>query len=181
VDSARAADPPPSTTLPARPVTSSIDRVVERMERERKEPCAKARQEGVPCFPVSTDIYGPIFSVRDSLRDLGSKGPIPNRPPTTKEMTPFRPGSQTPIVPMVSFDPGCVVKSAVKALKGKNDVYYLYRLRDAQGERAALYDHKLDPAGYQGDLEFLGKFEGECEALAAYRALDRDLQKKKKP
>lgn len=152
------------------------------MERQRKEPCAKARAEGVPCFPVSTDIYGPIFSVRDSLRDLGAKnGPGPNRPPTTSELTPFRPGSATPSVPLASFDPGCVVKSALKALKGKNDVYYLYRVRGPQGERVALYDHQLDPAGYQGDLEFLGRFEGECEALAAYRVLDRELQKKKKP
>lgn len=157
------------------------------MERERKqEPCAKARSEGVPCFPVTTDLVGPVFSVRKSLEELGTKGgPSPNRPPTTSEMAPFRPGSRTPIVPLASFDAVCAVKAAVKALKGKNHVYYLYRVGDPRGAHAALYDHKLDPAGYQGDVEFLGRLDGECEALTAYRALDRELQsepqKKKKP
>jgi hypothetical protein len=173
------AEDPVTTTLPARPISSSIERVVERMEQQRKQPCAQAWAEGVPCFPVSTDLYGPVFSVRDSLRDLGAKdGASPNRPPTIREMSPFRPGSQTPSVPMASFDPGCVAKSALKALKGRNDVYYLYRVRDAQGERIVLHDYRLAPASIQGDFELLGKFEGECEALAAYRR-DARLSKAK--
>jgi hypothetical protein len=152
------------------------------MEAERKEPCQKAKAASVPCFPVSTDLYGPVFSVRDSLRNLGaSAGQSPNRPPTTSELTPFRPGPQTPIVPLASFDPVCAVKSALKAVKGRNDVYYLYRVRDPQGERVALYDRRLDPGAYQGELELLGRFEGECEAIAAYRALDRELKRKNHP
>ncbi len=72
-----------------------------------------------------------------------------------------------------SFDPTCVGKSVLKSLKGKNDTYYLYRLRDVAGERVALYDRRLDSATFQGALELLGRFDGECKALAAYRREDR--------
>jgi len=37
----------------------------------------------------------------------------------------------------------------------------------------ALYDRRLDAAGFQGEAEFLGKFEGECEAMAALRHEER--------
>jgi len=70
---------------------------------------------------------------------------------------------------MFGFDPGCVGKSLLKHIKGKNDTYYLYRMRDVRGEHTALYDHRVDAATFQGDLEFLGRFDGECQALAAYR------------
>ncbi len=170
------ADPenPAPPTLPPHPISSSVDRVVERLEEERKAPCRKAIDEGVPCFPVSTEIQGPAFSVRDSLSNLGPAGaPRPDRPPTKDELRPWRPGPIGLVVPFVTLDPGCVGKSVLKAFKGKNDVYYLYRVRDAHGERVALHDRRLDAATYQGALEFLGKFEGECEALAAYRREER--------
>ena len=89
--------------------------------------------------------------------------------PTVTEMGPYRPGPPTRVSPHVTFDPGCVGKSVLKALKGKNDTYYLYRIRDTHGERVSLYDRKLEPKTFQGDLELIGRFTGECDALAAYR------------
>ena len=62
-----------------------------------------------------------------------------------------------------------MAKGILKSLKGKNDTYYLYRVRDIHGERVALYDRRLEPANFQGELAFLGKFDGECDAIAAYR------------
>ena len=159
-----------------RPISESVEPVVERMEKERTDPCAKAKAEGRPCFPVTTTIKGPEYSVRRSLGIIGDKEkPAPGTPPTTNEMKEYRPGTQTPIAGF-SFDPGCMAKSILKSLKGKNDVYYLYVVRDTHGERAALYDRKLDPATFQGELAFLGRFEGECDALAAYRHEDLKLR-----
>jgi len=153
-----------------RPIRDSVERVVQRLEEEKKDPCRRARAEGKPCFPISTVIRGPEISVRDSLRELlPADGPSPNRPPTAAEMAPFRPGPGGQVIPIVTFDPGCVAKSALKKLKGKNDVYYLYRLKDAHGERVALYERPLDVARFQGAVEFLGRFDNECDALAAYR------------
>ncbi len=82
-----------------------------------------------------------------------------------------------PVIPLVKFDPGCVGKSVLKKLKGRNDTYYLYRLRDVHGVRVALYDRRVDATTFQGDLEFLGKFDGECDALAAYRREQLKLEK----
>ncbi len=87
----------------------------------------------------------------------------------------FRPGPTATLMNFVTFDPGCVGKSLLKSLKEKNDTYYLYRVRDVQGERIVLQDRRLNALTYQGDLEFLGRFDGECNALAAYRREDRKL------
>lgn len=168
------ADDPPPTTLPPRPINDSIERVVRRLEEERKEACRKATEAGVPCFPVSTEVAKPDVSVRDSLRDLGpASKPSPNRPPTLEEMRGYRPGPEGLVVPFATFDPGCAARSAIKRLKGKNDVYYLYRVHDAHGPRVALYDRRLDAATFQGALEFLGRFEGVCAAVAAFRREER--------
>ena len=70
----------------------------------------------------------------------------------------------------------CAVKGLLKSLKGKNNTYYLYVVRDTKGERAQLYDHKLDPLNFQGNLDFIGRFEGECAAVAAWRHEDLKLQ-----
>ncbi len=146
--------------------------MVKEVEEEREAPCKKKLAEGMPCFPITTEVRGPRYSVRDSLRDLG-KGKAPSRPPTVGELQPYLSGAITPTSPGIGFDPGCVGKSVLKALKGKNDAYFLYRVRDAHGERVALYDHRIEPGTFQGDLEFLGKYEGECEALAAFRREER--------
>ena len=155
---ARAEDAP-SEALPARPVHDSIEPVVARIEREGNEPCLKAAEAGVPCYPTSIEAHGPVYSVRDSLgvgREKNSSGvPLPSG---------FGPAGVR-----VLFDPVCIAKSAIKALKGKNDVYYLYRTRLPSGSYVQLREEPVDPATFQGNVEFLGRFEGECDALAAYR------------
>jgi hypothetical protein len=159
-----------------RPVSESVEPVVERMENERKDPCLKAKEEGRPCFPVSATIRGPEYSVRQSLGIIGEpEKPAPGTPPTTNEMKEYRPGSQTTVAG-VSFDPVCAAKALLKSLKGRNNVYYLYVVRDTKGARAQLYDHKLDPVTFQGELAFVGRYEGECEAVAAWRREDLKLQ-----
>jgi hypothetical protein len=152
-------------------VSDSVDRVVKRMEDERADPCGKAATEGRPCFPVETRIKGEEYSVRKSLGlpDLKKDKPAPGTPPTVAEMGPYRPGLEATPINLFSFDPGCVAKGILKSLKGKNDTYYLYRVRDIQGERVALYDRRLTAENFQGELAFLGKFDGECDAIAAYR------------
>ena len=160
-----------------RPVSESVERVVEKMEKERADPCIAAKAEGRPCFPVSTTIRGEEYSVRKSLGlpDTEKSKPAAGGAPTVSEMGPYRPGSKATPINVVSFDPGCVLKGILKSLKGKNDTYYLYRVRDTHGERVALYDRKLDATTFQGEVAFLGKFEGECDALAAYRREERKL------
>jgi hypothetical protein len=156
-------------------VSDSVDRVVNRIEDAREDPCKKAGQEGKPCFPVTTTVRGVEYSVRKSLGlpDPEKSKPAPGGAPTVAEMGPYRPGSRAgalPLpIPLVKFDPGCVAKGILKSLKGKNDTYYLYRVRDTHGERVALYDRRLDAENFQGELAFLGKFDGECDAIAAFR------------
>jgi hypothetical protein len=158
------------------PIRSSIERVVERFIKEKGVPCPIS-DEAIPCFPVEVEAEAPrpAGSVADSLRDLGpATAPTPGRPPTLEEMALLRPGPLSPVAG-VSFDPGCAARSAVRALKGLNDTYYLYRVSDGAGERIALYDHELDPTRSPGHrLELLGRYEGECEAVAAYRRAERD-------
>jgi hypothetical protein len=158
----------PSPSPSPRPITDSVEQVIDRLEAERKDPCLKAKRENVPCFPVKAEEKGFDASVRESLGILGPpEKPTPDRPPTREEMGPYRPGTTTPTVG-VTVDPVCIAKSALKRLRGKNDVYYLYRVRDVHGERVMLYDHRLDASRFQGDLAFLGRYDNECEALAAY-------------
>jgi hypothetical protein len=88
-------------------------------------------------------------------------------------MQAYRPGPVGPVSAGIGFDPVCVGKSLLKRIKGKNDTYYLYRVRDVHGERVALFDHRLEAASFQGALEYLGRFDGECDALSAYRREDR--------
>jgi len=145
--------------------------VVNRIEDAREDPCRAAAAEKRPCFPAETRVKGEEYSVRKSLGlpDLQKDKPTPGTPPTLTEMGPYRPGLTATPLNLVTFDPGCVAKGILKSLKGKNDTYYLYRVRDIQGERVALYDRRLTAENFQGELAFLGKFDGECEAIAAYR------------
>jgi hypothetical protein len=156
-----------------------MERVVDRLEALRKDPCLEALRRGRPCFPASTGLPGgPTASVRESLGLLGPKEAwSPDRPPTLDEMGPYRPGTpskNTPNLVSVSFDPGCVGKSVLKKLKGKNNTYYLYRIRGPQGERVALYDSRQNAATFQGEMELLGTFTGECDAIAALRHAERN-------
>ncbi len=164
----------PPTTQPARPLLQAIDPAVEKWWNENREPCQKPIKLGVPCFPVEIHAEGPTVSVRDSLWDLLPNGkPSEHRPPTAQEMQSVRPGPRSLVAPLVSFDPVCAAKHALKTVNGKNDTYYLYRLRDASGEHVVLRDQKLDAKAYQGSAQFLGQFAGECAAIAAFRHEER--------
>ena len=169
---AQAASPSPSPRVSPspRPIADSVERVIDRMEAERKDPCLGAREEGVPCFPVETSREGPRASVREGLGlpDPAPGKEAPGRPPTRDELGPYREATSPPPLVSVTFDPGCVGKSIWKGLRGKNDTYYLYRVRDVHGARVVLYDHRIDAARFQGEVELLGEFKGECEAIAAY-------------
>jgi hypothetical protein len=64
--------------------------------------------------------------VAQSLRDFvpDDSEPVATADPGRDRALPAR-----PVRPMATFfkvDPTCVAKSALKKLKGKNDVYYLY-------------------------------------------------------
>jgi hypothetical protein len=74
----------------------------------------------------------------------------------------------------VGFDPGCAGKAALKWLKRQNDTYYLYRVRERGAERVVMYDHPAEPSSFQGEVELLGRIEGECAALAAYRRAEQE-------
>lgn len=173
---------PPAPTPPERPIAASVDRLLKRLEEKWKEPCRQALADDVPCFPVTVERDAPEYSVAQSLRDfVPDDSPSPSRPPTLTEIAPYRPGPVRPMATFLKVDPTCVAKSALKKLKGKNDVYYLYRLKDRRGERPVLTERPLDPATYSAlpDLhyELLGKFDGECEAVAAYRRIERGIGK----
>ena len=148
--------------------------MIDRLEAERKDPCLKAAREKVPCFPARTDQKGFDASVRQSLGlpDETPDKPAPGGAPTIAETMPYRPHPSKPLV-SVTIDPVCAAKAGLKRLRGRNDTYYLYRMRDVHGERVVLFDHELDPTRVQGDVAFLGKFDGECEAQVAYRREQR--------
>ncbi len=80
---------------------------------------------------------------------------------------------------LVQGDPVCAARSLVKLLRGRNDIYYVYRIVDSFGPRAAMYEKPIDPEAYARapgvSYELIGKFRGECEALRAYRKALRDV------
>ena len=165
--------PAPSPSPSPRPITDSMEKVIDRLEAERKDPCLKA-PAGVPCFPARTERKGYDASVRQSL---GLPDPAPGKPgpgpPTRSEMDDHRTAPPAKPAVSVTIDPVCVGKSALKKLRGRNDTYYLYRVRDVHGERVLLVDRRIDASRFQGDIAFLGQFSGECEAQAAYRREQR--------
>ncbi|MFI5183549.1 MAG: hypothetical protein ACHQNV_04060 [Vicinamibacteria bacterium] len=154
---------PSAPTPQAQPIRSSVDRIVAKIDKDRNEPCHMAVDAGLPCYPTSTEAHGPVYRVRDSLSvDPGSS----HGASAPQLFPPPAPGGFT-------LGPVCLVKSAVKTLKGKNDVYYLYRVKLPQGEHVEMRETRVDPMAYQGTVEFLGRFSGECEAIAAYRWAER--------
>jgi hypothetical protein len=181
--SAQAPAPTPSPTpsptpIPRRPIAESVEPAVERYLSEHGEPCTRAAAERIPCYPVVVEAHGPTYSVAESLRswkpDL-SAGAVGN-PPVSPWGTP---------VGGVGFDPVCIGKSVAKSLRGKNDTYYLYRLWDQAGEHAVLRDRPLEPgqpsSAGSPRFELLGKIEGECEAIAAWRKANREAEERNRP
>jgi hypothetical protein len=132
-----------------------VEQAAERVVDAHVQPCQAADREGVPCFPVSVEQEGPRFSVAEALRL-------------------YRGGGR--VTPGVGLDPGCGAKKLFRKLKGK--VFYVYRTWDARGERPLLTDRPLDPKAYAANPAFryalVGKYSGDCEALAAWRKALRE-------
>ncbi len=173
---APAKDPPAAARRAARrrPIHDSIDRVVDAVVDAHMQPCDVARQQGVPCFPVSVEQEGPRFSVAEALRRYrATGGPAPGVP-TRAEIQQQMSGAPQSASGGVSFDLVCTAKNLVKKLSGGASTFYLYRMWDERGvERPLLTDHQIDPKSFAINpavrYDFLGKFGGECEAVAAWR------------
>jgi len=172
---AAAQDPAPaSTPAPARrrrPIRDSIDRVLDAVVLAHMKPCDVAQRRGVPCFPVSVEQEGPRFSVAEALRRYrGTGSPAPGVP-TVAEIQGQMSGAPQSASGGVGFDPVCTAKKLFGKKAGTT--FHLYRTWDAGGERPLLTDHLLDPKAYALNpdfhYEYLGKYDGECEAVAAWR------------
>ena len=121
-----------------------------------------------------------ILKNHRSIRRYRPDGsPSPSRPPTVAEMAPYMSGAPQSAVGGVGVgDPVCAVKSLWKKLKGRGGPYFLYRTWDDRGERPLLTDRPVDPEDYLSNphfhYEFLGEFQTECKAIAAWRTALRD-------
>jgi len=165
--------PDPSTAVDEHPIRDSIDRAVEAVVLSHLKPCHRAEHEGVPCFPVTVEEEGPRFSVAEALqRYRGVGSPAPGAP-TIAETQARMPAVLHSVSGGPSFDPVCATKNLLKKLAGRGTAYYLYRTWDSRGERPMLTDRPLDPKAHAKDADFhyelVGKFGGECEAVAAWR------------
>ncbi len=160
------------------PIRDSIDRVIERVVLSHLVPCQLASRKGVPCFPVSLDQEGPRFSVAEALRRYRATGAPAPGVPTVAEIQGQMSGAPLAASGGVGSDPVCAAKKLWRKIVGKGTTYHLYRTWDAQGERPMLTDHLLDPEDYGGTpyftFEYLGKFDGECAAVAAWNKALRD-------
>jgi hypothetical protein len=171
---------PPSET----PIADSVDRVVAQFIRERLSPCATA--DGVPCFPVTVEVQGRQYSVRETLEhyELDSR-PVPGTPPTPAEVSQYG-ANPRPTSGSVGFDPKAIVcktRQLLRAVRGKSRTYYLYRLWDHTGERAVLRDRPLEPeelaASPHARYVPLGRFDDECEAVRAYLTATHDVRERR--
>jgi hypothetical protein len=178
-----AGDTPPAPSPSPRPPRSillSVPKAVDRLLAENA-PCADSQRYGVPCFATHVEA-GPRYSVEEGLRHIDMSGPRPPGPPTVSEMLEGwrfnnNPGRAT--VDLVQGDPVCAVRSLAKLFTGRNDTYYVYRIVDSFGPRAAMYERPIAPETYaqapEVSYELVGKFRGECEALKAYRQALREV------
>jgi hypothetical protein len=148
-----------------------VEPVLDKMEAER---CRRARELGIPCFPIDVEPPPPDASVREMFEEYRPGAKLPRRPapPEWSENRPM----PAPFLELGHFDPGCALKNVVRAIKGQANTFYLYRMRDRYGLRVGLTDRKIEAASFQGELEFLGRFDGICDALAAYRKEDRKVR-----
>jgi hypothetical protein len=172
----------PSPT-PDQPLTDSVDRIVKKVEEEREAACAKAREAGVPCFPVAIE-----KSARATLEEALNRVRQDKRPykgnPGQSPLDLNRPRERQLPVGGVGFDPVCAVRLLAKAIKGRNQTYYVYRVRDRGGEHIEMRDRPLDPKAYAQvapfESELIGQYTGECEALAAHNKAQRELSEKER-
>jgi hypothetical protein len=155
------------------PIADSVDRAVEKLIRERHSPCGTAGR--VPCFPVTVEVQGRQYSVRETLENLElDSGPVPGTPPTAAEMIQHG-ANPRPTSASIGVDPKAIVcktRQLLRKIQGKSQRYYLYRVFDHTGERAVLRDRPLAPealsASPQVHYVSLGDFGDECEAVKAY-------------
>ena len=114
------------------------------------------------------------FSVAEALRRYRATGRPAPGVPTVAEIQDQMSGAPQSASGGVGFDPVCTAKNLVKKLSGRATTFYLYRMSDERGERPLLTDRELDPKAYGANpavrYEYLGKFDGECAAVAAWRA-----------
>lgn len=169
-----------------RPIHDSMERVIDAVVAAHMQPCDVARRQGVPCFPVSVEQEGPHFSVAEALRRYrATGGPAPGVP-TRAEIQDQMSGKPQSASGGVGFDLVCTAKNLVKKLSGANTTFYLYRMWDERGERPLLTDREIDPKSYAANpavhYEYLGTFDGECAAVAAWRqALRKAVEPKPLP
>lgn len=160
------------------PIRDSIDRVVERVVLSHLGPCELAARKGIPCFPTGIEQEGPRFSVAEALRSYrGTGSPAPGVP-TVSEIQGQMSGAIQSASGGVGMDPVCTTKNLWKKIRGKTTTYHLYRTWDERGERPLLSDHLLDAEDYRANpmfhFEYLGKYDGECAAVAAWNKALRD-------
>jgi hypothetical protein len=170
----------PDPASSAHPIADSVERAVVKVLEAHRKPCEQAEQRGLPCFPTVVEGTSDRISVAESIRRYRPDGsPSPSRPPTVAEMAPHMSGAPQSAVGGVNLgDPVCAVKSLWKKLRGTGGPYFLYRTWDDRGERPLLTDRPVDPENYLSNphfrYEFLGEFQTECKAIAAWRSALRD-------
>ncbi len=168
------------TSLPEAPPEVPITKYLARIAKEGKQPvtpeCSEAAAKGVPCFPVvvkEDDRRNALAAARERLEREG----MPSGP---SGPDPFAlPGHGTPAGwGGITFDPVCVAKAIARAVKGETRTYYLYRVRGPGGEWVALREQPMDSTKDQQlrvfEMELLGKFTDECEALKAHARAQRE-------
>jgi hypothetical protein len=169
---------PPAET----PIADSIEPAVERFIRENLASCELAG-EGVPCFPVSIQVKGRMYSVRESLENLqlGDRR-VPGSVPSAADMIQYgaNPHPASAGVGVGAQAIACKTKQLLKKIQGRSQKYYLYRVWDETGERAVLRDRPFDADELAGSPEFhyvsLGEFSDECEAIQAYRKSTHEVR-----
>jgi hypothetical protein len=168
------------------PIRDAIDRVVEEVVLAHMNPCELARRRGVPCFPTRVENEGPRLSVAEALRAYrGTGSPAPGVP-TVAEIQGQMSGAPQSASGAVGGDPVCGLKNVWKKLSGKGTTYHLYRTWDERGERPPLMtDHLLDPDDYlafpQFRFEYVGEYDGECAAVAAWNKALREAVAQRPP
>jgi hypothetical protein len=164
------------------PIADSIESAVEEYVRAHYAPCGPG-VDAVPCFPVTLEVKGRQYSVREALENLELDGrTVSGGAPTHAEMIQHG-ANPRPTSAGVSFDPaaiGCKTKQLLRKIRGRSQKYYLYRVWDETGERAVLRDTPLDPNELARSPEFryvpLGEFADECEAVRAYLTTTHDVR-----
>ena len=167
--------PSPAPDLAPGELARAIERAVARVLEEERDPCAHAKRDGKPCFPASVAREGPTVSVSEDLKKWRAN---PDRNPESRII---RSPAGTPLGG-VGFDPVCAGRFLFRKLKGKNTDYYLYRAWDEDGERAVLREKEISPTAGptnpQSGYIFVRKLTGECEALTAFDALNREVRER---